>query len=126
MKPTHLGRKQSIRLPQQKIQSFWVGYNSSAHPFRLGQAHGPSSTCISLLPQGASFPILSITTTKATTGRRHTATVQGSVSTQNRYAFLHPGNSGTVWAGAAWRERGEEYPRQMNRKRGCAQSEDVD
>ena len=54
------------RFPQQKIQSFGVGYNSSAHPFPSGQAHGPSSTWISLLPPGAFSPILSITTRQAT------------------------------------------------------------
>ena len=60
-----MGRPSS-RFPQQKIQSFGVGYNSSAHPFPSGQAHGPSSTWISLLPPGAFSPILSITTRQAT------------------------------------------------------------
>ena len=56
-----MGRPSS-RFPQQKIQSFGVGYNSSAHPFPSGQAHGPSSTWISLLPAGVFSPILSIMT----------------------------------------------------------------
>ena len=60
-----MGRPSS-RFPEQKIQSFGVGYNSSAHPFPSGQAHGPSSTWISLLPPGAFSPILSITTRQAT------------------------------------------------------------
>ena len=60
-----MGRPSS-RFPEQKIQSFGVGYNSSAHPFPSGQAHGPSSTWISLLPLGAFSPILSITTRQAT------------------------------------------------------------
>ena len=60
-----MGRPSS-RFPLKKIQSFGAGYNSSAHPFPSGQAHGPSSTWISLLPPGAFSPILSITTRQAT------------------------------------------------------------
>ena len=59
-----MGRPSS-RFPQ-KIQSFGVGYNSSAHPFPPGQVHGPSSTWISLLSPGAFSPISSITTRQAT------------------------------------------------------------
>ena len=64
-KPTHLGSPSS-RFPKHKIQSFWVSYNSSAYPFPPGQAHGHSSTWISLLPPGAFSPISSITTRQAT------------------------------------------------------------
>ena len=60
-----MGRPSS-RFPQQKIQSFGVGYNSSAHPFPSGKAHGPSSTWIPLLSMGTFSPILSIMTRQAT------------------------------------------------------------
>ena len=60
-----MGRPSS-RFPQQKIQSFGVGCNSSAHPFPSGQAHCPSSTWITLLPPGTFSSILSITTRQAT------------------------------------------------------------